>query len=203
VIAVPWGVAQDNYAQITVTNGGVVSNAVTLYLNQTAPGMFTAAQNGIGLGAITHTNGALVTDKNPAQPGETVVAYATGLGTATPLPADGAAAGSNPPSNADDNIQVFVNGVPSPSVAFAGLSPGSVNLYQINFVVPAGVSGDVYCDIATSSAVTSQALIAVGNATAEYPQAVSPRVHPRRVSSMAKHPLVPRVLKAHGASSGR
>jgi uncharacterized protein (TIGR03437 family) len=188
VIVVPWGVAGDNYAQIVVTNAGAQSNPVTLYLSDTSPGMFTVAQNGIGPGSITHANGALVTTANPARPGETVVAYASGLGTATPLPADGAASGGNPPSSTDSAVDVFVGGTETPSVAFSGLSPNYVGLYQINFVVPSGVSGQVYCDIATDSAVISQAIIAVGNAAALRPEVSVPQG--RRLSPLARHPLL-------------
>lgn len=131
------------------------------------------------------------------------MAYAAGLGSATPLPADGAASGSNPPSNADTTVDVFVNGVETPSVAFAGLSPSYVGLYQINFVVPSGVSGKVYCDIATNDAVVSQALISVGNAVAERPAAEPSPVHARRVSPLAQHPLAPRVPKLHRDSMSR
>ena len=90
---------------------------------------------------VTHSDGSPVLQPSPARPGETLVMYAVGLGTTAPSATTGdksptaatvapitigftfqAPPGTSPPSSA----------VP----VFAGLTPGFVGLYQINFVVP-------------------------------------------------------------------
>ena len=193
IILVPWEVSQDTYAQIVVTNNGIASNAVTVYLNDTAPGMFTTGQNGIGAGSITHANGSLVTEANPAKPGETVIAYAAGLGTVTPLPQDGVAASANPLGVTDSVVDIYIGGVETPSVTFAGLAPGYAGLYQINFVVPPGAKpGDAYCDIATDSGYISQAVIAVGSGSGAQPAPEAGSLSARRVSTRADHPIADR-----------
>jgi uncharacterized protein (TIGR03437 family) len=83
--------------------------------------------------------------------------FVTGLGAVTPAVADGAVAPSNPLSVVNADIAVFVDGEQA-QVTFKGLAPGFVALYQVNFVVPAGVSsGLVYLDVSTPDAYTSEA----------------------------------------------
>ncbi|MDP9169307.1 MAG: hypothetical protein M3N54_01705, partial [Acidobacteriota bacterium] len=89
-------------ATIQVVNNGVKSNPVTVYTSLTAPGVFSASGNGIGPALAVHLSGALVTTANPAKVGETVVVYATGLGSTTPTVPDGFPAPTTTLSPADD-----------------------------------------------------------------------------------------------------
>jgi len=163
-LIVPFESPQSGVVQIVASNNGVTSNPVTVYASDTAPGMFTAAADGIGPGAITHLDGSLVTAANPAQVGESVVLYASGLGPVTPSIADGAAGPANPLSYTVSPVHVFVAGVESTTVEFEGLTPNLSGLYQMDFVIPAGVPpGQWYCDLATDGAYFAQALIAVGS----------------------------------------
>ena len=80
---------------------------------------------------VTHANGTLVSASTPANIGEEVVAWASGLGVANP-----------PALDLDFNYRVnalatkpFGNR-PLPAPVFAGPAPGFPGLYQINFVVP-------------------------------------------------------------------
>ncbi|OFW10056.1 MAG: hypothetical protein A3G20_03565 [Acidobacteria bacterium RIFCSPLOWO2_12_FULL_59_11] len=61
--------------------GPVVSAAVAAGVANGAPGIFTPSQTGDGPGMIFHTDYTPVTDESPAVPGETLIAFATGLGT--------------------------------------------------------------------------------------------------------------------------
>jgi uncharacterized protein (TIGR03437 family) len=79
---------------------------------------------------------SLVLPTSPAKPSETLIIYLAGLGSATNQPASGSPA---PPPPTDPKIPatLTLNGsVVQPS--FIGLTPGTVGLYQINFVVPDG-----------------------------------------------------------------
>jgi uncharacterized protein (TIGR03437 family) len=151
-ILVPYGVAPYGAADLQVTNNGVASNVVSVGsgVNISQPGVFSLSQNGIGLAAARHAaTGALVDQANPAQPGEYISIYMTGLGKVTPAIADGAVGPSNPLSTADcwtnGSISVLFNdygpGAPSESdvlgtIQFAGLAPGLAGLYQVNVQVP-------------------------------------------------------------------
>src|SRR5262249_7012462 len=94
---------------------------------------------GNGQGAIVlGTKLTTVADpSNPAHIGDIVVIYCTGLGPVSPTvdlgqPTPGA-------SNTVNAVSVTIGGVPSAPI-YAGLSPGSVGLYQVNVSVPAGVA---------------------------------------------------------------
>ena len=97
--------------------------------------LFTVNERGSGPGVITDTLYQIKVPTNPAHPGDTLVAWGTGLGGTT-------GDETEPPTPGVDlktGVQVFV-GNQSATVLYGGRgsSPG---LDQINFVVPSGVTG--------------------------------------------------------------
>jgi uncharacterized protein (TIGR03437 family) len=83
---------------------------------------------------------SLITDENPAVPGETIVVFGSGLGLTAPLPAaEELASGEvtpldplfNVPAVADDFVASQAAGRTA-TVEFVGLMPGAVGVYQIN-----------------------------------------------------------------------
>jgi uncharacterized protein (TIGR03437 family) len=117
---------------IQVLSGGAQSNIAMEYSGLTSPGAF----------AVTHANGSLVTTSSPATVGETLIAYACGLGPTSPVVAAGAVSSAAPVANP---VEIYVddvnfNATPA-TVVYQGLAPGEpAGLYQVNFVVPAGLS---------------------------------------------------------------
>jgi uncharacterized protein (TIGR03437 family) len=86
----------------------------------------------------------------PATAGDYLVLYTTGLGKATPNGDPNGTTlktGDIPPANGSVLYKtvatptVTVGGIPVP-VLFSGISPGFAGLYQINFQVPKGATGD-------------------------------------------------------------
>jgi uncharacterized protein (TIGR03437 family) len=200
---IPYEVAGKSFATFQVVVNGSKSNLVTVYVDNSAPGIYTLAQNGIGPGAILHADFTEVTDGSPAVPGETVLLFMNGLGTVTPSVADGAAGASSPLSYSDElkEILVFLNdGVDTPAqanVAFAGLAPGFAGLYQVNFTVPDASSGlangDVTIDFDTLEALNTMSTISLSG----FPQSAA-RVAPnRRAPRLRSHAI------AAGATHGR
>jgi uncharacterized protein (TIGR03437 family) len=197
VAIVPYGIDPNTvyYAQFQVINNGVASNQVTMFTETAAPGVFTIGQNGVGDAAALHPNGSVVGPSNPALIGETIAAYLTGLGAVSPAVNDGAAAPGNPLSSATDSISVYVDGT-QVTPTYAGLAPGFVGLYQINFAIPTGTStGEVFVDISddTNGAYNSMATLYVGAAKvgASVPaqsHAARPRVNGRK-SAGSRVPL--------------
>ena len=146
----------ESFATFQVISG-TPSNKVTLYVTPTAPGVYTQPPDGVETAAALHTDYSLVTRNNPAKVGETLQLFVTGLGAVTPAVADGTVVPSSPLSLVNADVAVFVDGQQA-QVTFKGLAPGFVALYQVNFVVPEGVSsGQVYVDISTPDAYTSEA----------------------------------------------
>jgi uncharacterized protein (TIGR03437 family) len=118
--------------------------------------------NTTGLGCasvVTHTDGSMVSASSPANAGETLTAWAVGLGQTNPAASTGQPAASAAPTtqtfSLDFNYTVNAlavkpyTGEPDvrpPQPLYAGLAPGYPGLYQINFVVPpAPVNGIARC----------------------------------------------------------
>ena len=132
-LQIPFAVAGSK-ATIVVTNGGVPSNEVLVPLAPSSPGIFSVSQSGAGPGVITHADFRLVTSVNPAQPGETVIIFLTGLGDLNP-PVDDGDLPAGLSRAVDPTVQVFFGGEAG-EVSFAGAAPCCVALYQINVTIP-------------------------------------------------------------------
>ena len=124
---------------VTVHTPGGVSDNFNMTVPTAAPALFSVALNDTTLPAIVRTtNRQIVTNSNPIHRNDTLEMYVTGLGQVSPLVDAGAISPSDPPASALSVPEVKLGGVTLP-VDFAGLSPGSVGLYQINVRVPGDV----------------------------------------------------------------
>src|ERR1017187_5983641 len=190
---VPYGVV-GSIAKVQVFNNNVASNAVTEWISNTAPGVLTQSQNGLGYGDAIHLDGTLVNAQRPAQIGETVSVYLTGLGAVNPTIADGAAGPTDPNAlaKAVATITAYIGGVQA-TVGYAGLAPQLAGLYQINLTVPAGLTaGDNSLDIAGPDAYSSVCLIAIGSPTAA-----------SSAQAVPAYRAVPHMLSGRGATVPR
>jgi uncharacterized protein (TIGR03437 family) len=122
---------------VTVTTSGGTSAPFNITTTATAPTLVVAATT--QLGAITNLQGKFITSSNLANAGQVLVLYATGLGaTDPPVPA-----GPSPASLASTtSFPVVTVGGLQAAVSFAGLAPGQIGLYQVNFTVPALAQGN-------------------------------------------------------------
>jgi uncharacterized protein (TIGR03437 family) len=153
-------------ADVQVITDGNASNTVTEFTNETSAGIFSVPPGGLGNGAVLHQSGALVTASNPAQIGEVVSVYLTGLGTVSPTITDGAPGPAGTLSEATNTITADISGVTA-TVGFAGLAPQLAGLYQVNLTVPTGLTnGENYLDIGGPDSYTSEVLISIGGGTA-------------------------------------
>lgn len=134
-IQVPFSIAGKTSTAVVVTTPQGSSNAVAVPVLAAQPGIFIL--DSANAGAV-HADGSIVTSARPAAAGETVVIYLTGLGTVSNSPAAGQPASLSVLSQTTVAPQVAIGGL-SASVAFSGLTPGFIGLYQINAVVPNGV----------------------------------------------------------------
>ena len=152
-----------------------VNNALTLPLMldivPTTPGVLSSndgptppnVQNGAHIIAQHSADFSLVSSSNPAKPGEYLIMYAVGLGATNPSVASGAATPASPLHPATMQPTVTVGSQPS-TVAFAGLSPFFVGLYQINFQVPtSAASGELEVDVTQNGVAANPTLLPVSH----------------------------------------
>jgi uncharacterized protein (TIGR03437 family) len=142
-------------ALVQVNRGGTLSNIASVQVAARAPKLLRITVNGVDYGAIYNQDFSIPmpagiipgVSTRPAKAGEALTLYAIGLGPTSPAVATGAAAPSQPLAQLTTTPEViFGEGLFPVSVAplFAGYSPGSSGLYQVNVVIPPGLpSGPV------------------------------------------------------------
>lgn len=98
---------------------------VPVELAAVSPGLFVLDANNAA--AALNQDNSVNSVSNPANRGQVIVLFATGLGTVR--------VGENQLSVTANPVQVVVNGT-SLTPQFAGLTPGFVGLYQVNVLIP-------------------------------------------------------------------
>jgi uncharacterized protein (TIGR03437 family) len=109
---------------------------------------------------VAHADGSLVTASSPASIGEALTAWVFGLGLTNPTPITGQPSVEAPATEPFYlNFNYQVNALPTKpyygepnevplAPLYAGLAPGYVGLYQVNFTVPAQPpNGTPHCSI--------------------------------------------------------
>jgi uncharacterized protein (TIGR03437 family) len=153
---VPIGISSGSIASIQVNNNGSLSNVVTNFVGATQPGVFNSVS---AEPAIQHgADYSMVTSSSPAQPGETILLYLTGLGQLTSL------------GNSTNTIDVYFapangsSGEVQGTVSFAGSQSTIGGGYQMNVVVPTGLtSQDYVLDIYGPDSENFEVLLPVGS----------------------------------------
>jgi len=135
-ILVPNDLSMGSAGIVISRNGSLSDPAVTQVLPSTP-----------AIASVVHADGATVSQNNPPRSGEVLVIYAVGLGaTAANLPID-TAAPTEPLAWTADSPQISL-GSTIARVAYSGLTPGYIGLYQVNVVLPAELpsnAGSVPC----------------------------------------------------------
>jgi uncharacterized protein (TIGR03437 family) len=139
-LQIPWDMAGQTQAAVIATVNGIASTAETVAIVPFAPGIFTMNASGAGQGAVLIAPTAVLAGPGtPVSRGAYVSIFCTGLGAVTNQPATGVAAGSSPLSISLTTPTVTIGGIGA-VVSYSGLAPTFAGLYQINAVVPLGVS---------------------------------------------------------------
>ena len=147
---IPNEIPPNQQYSMVVNNNGALTLPETIDVVPLQPGM---AANVDGSVIAQHADYSLVTAANPAKPGEILIIYLAGMGTTSPRIASGY---PTPLLLVPVTVQptITVDGQPA-NIAYAGLTPTGVGLYQINFTVPANArAGDLNL-VVTQGGVTS------------------------------------------------
>lgn len=143
---IPIGLNADERDQLIVVRDTTQSAPVDLLVADTDPGVFAVNSQGTGQGAVLVGGTAQIAapagsiagaNAGPATAGQTVSIFVAGLGAVSNPPADGSP--STGSSLTTVTPTVTIGGVAG-QVTYSGLAPGEVGLYQVNVVIPAGVT---------------------------------------------------------------
>ena len=160
----------DGDVKIRVVREGVTGPEITVTLVDAAPALF---QTAAGYAIAAHVDNSVIAPGSPAQAGEIIVVYACGLGVTQPNPAPGAI-----PQNAAviqrlSDLKVYLGGtaIDPARIQYAGLTPGSAGLYQINLVLPDSLETDpeIRVAIADQSSPAGLKLAVQGGGAQLYP----------------------------------
>jgi len=142
-VFIPFELAVNAPHQLIVRRGNAGSVPVPIAIFENQPAILATAGNGAGQGHIYRIDKSsaqiLADSTSPAKAGDSLVIYMVGLGPVTPPIKSGDPAPLTILEPINGTPSVTIGGVPA-QVFFAGLTPGSTGLYQMNVVVPAGIT---------------------------------------------------------------
>ena len=139
---VSFGIGTNTSHQILVQRGNTISVPIPVDVGPVTPAIFSyplpgdPASQGAIVNAVTY---AVADPATPVTAGDVIAIFCAGLGAVNPTVPDAAASPTSPLAYSVGSPTVTIGGVPAP-VAFSGLSPGFVGLYQIDATVPAGIT---------------------------------------------------------------
>jgi uncharacterized protein (TIGR03437 family) len=170
-IQIPYEVTANQQVPIVLSVNNALTLPLMLNMVASAPGVLSAddgqtppsVQDGAHIVAQHSSNGTLVSSTSPAAPGEYLVMYLVGMGPTNPAVKSGAETPTAPLSYVTEQPTVTV-GSQTSTVLFAGLTPGFVGLYQIDFQVPTGASsGDLVVTVTQNGVAANSTLLPVSN----------------------------------------
>jgi len=135
---IPFETGANTTVSIVAFANGYLTPPEVVTITAGLPGIFTTNGGGTGQAAATNPSGVFVDASSPATAGDVIIAYCTGLGSTTPTVPTGTATPSGL-YNVVNTVTASIGGVNAP-VQFAGLTPSFVGLYQVNILVPVGVT---------------------------------------------------------------
>ena len=158
----PWDLPGNTVASVIVKNGSATSNAAAVYIPATGtPGISTYGNNRAVV--VNKDNVTVNSPSTPAAVGDEVVAYFTGGGpvqTSGKLVTGAASPAGQSPITGNNGVTVGGTGA---TVLYIGLTPGSVGLYQANFLVPQLAKGTYPVQITISSFGSNSPLMTISN----------------------------------------
>ena len=157
---VPFELDPSKQYQVVVDANGAQTAAQTIQLSPAAPGLAAFPDGGVI--AQHWLDSSLITAASPARPGEYIVLYLVGMGQTDNPVASGAASPLDPLSRVISPPVVTLGGNPVPTLLFAGLTPGSVGLYQIDLQVPdVPVDGNLTLTVSQGGVVSNITILPV------------------------------------------
>ena len=140
-----------------------VSDQVFISVSKRSPRLLTKTLDGEGEAILLHADYTLVSEENPATPGEVLILYLSGLGPVSPEILAGQKANDGSAGSELNLIEPRVTvrvAAQETIVHYAGLAPGWIGLYQINFQTPLDVTLGAISIVVDVEGQASQSLVA-------------------------------------------
>jgi uncharacterized protein (TIGR03437 family) len=119
--------------------GGAPETSLQFEVARNAPGLFGAGGDDRSLGAFFHASGEAVTPDKPAQPGEIVSVFATGLGPYRESPPDGFTVTESSLYSLVDPVEVIAGGQRL-TPEYAGRAAVAAGVDVIRFKIPSSTT---------------------------------------------------------------
>jgi uncharacterized protein (TIGR03437 family) len=135
------GIQNPGVVRVRVVVEGLTGPEITVTLLDAAPALFPMAG---GYAIAESADGKLLTAEAPSHANDIVVVFLTGLGQTSPNPPLAVIPTSPAQMRSLATLKVALNGTALDPVRikYAGVTPGSAGLYQINLVLPDGTGPD-------------------------------------------------------------
>jgi uncharacterized protein (TIGR03437 family) len=156
----PMSLPTNTELPLVVRRGRVQSTPDMVKISSASPGIFSSegTGQGVALAYVRTENGSLVrvTDERRVAPGEKVVLQCSGLGRTSPALTSGEVVPEGE-YRTELGVTVILNGNEF-ETEYAGLQPGVVGVYQVQFTMPESLTGDVEIKVRSGGA-NSRAVI--------------------------------------------
>jgi uncharacterized protein (TIGR03437 family) len=138
-VQVPYETNVNVPQNLVVQRGSAVSAPFNIQVASVQPAIFLESANGQAI-IVNSANNVIAAPGNAVTAGNVIIIYCTGLGPTNPFVETGTAA-TAPAYITTPGITATIGGQ-NATLYYAGLTPGFPGLYQINALVPPGVTGN-------------------------------------------------------------
>jgi uncharacterized protein (TIGR03437 family) len=132
-------------------------SAIQFPIAPVAPGIFANGPNQMG---IQNVDGTANAEDNPAAAGSLITVYLTGQGAVRPPVTTGAPAPTDPVAQSSYPVTATIGSQPA-AVTFAGLSPTSVGLFQVNLLMPSIDPGTYPLQVSVNGIASNTRMVTV------------------------------------------
>jgi uncharacterized protein (TIGR03437 family) len=154
---IPFELSGAGEYDVVVSASGALTAPQTIQMSPAIPGLAVYNDGSV---IAQHQDGSLINRMSPAVPGEYAVLYLAGMGATDNPVGTGFGSPGTPLAHPTLAPSLTIGGAPVP-VLFAGLTPGLVGLYQINFQIPATASGNLKLEVSQGGIVSNSTVLPV------------------------------------------
>jgi uncharacterized protein (TIGR03437 family) len=133
----PAGTTKATNVDVVVTASSGTPATISVPVKPFAPGIFSTTSGGVTYALAQRPDGSYVSPANPAQLGENITLYVTGLGEVTPAVATGEA--GVPGEAVVTNLRIGLNGAGVPLISAEYLQ-GLVGVYAVTLHIPSNAT---------------------------------------------------------------